>query len=286
MKEILVIGGTGTIGRSVVDRLRDNDESYRLLIRDEAVAGQLTSQGVPCTTGALGDWPTVEAALATAHTVFLLTGPSEQMLELHRGLIDRAVTAGVEKIVRVSAEPAQVGSPLPNYDDHGRADEHLVEAPITHVILRPHYFMQNMEIIHAETIKTNNMFAQYLGETKIPMVDTRDIAAAAHRCLTTERFDSQTFVITGPRSISFGDIAVTLSAQLGRDIHYQNLSYEQQAAGFEAAGLPDAIVASVMGLFKSWTEQPVHDATTDFEHITGTSPTDIETHIADFARLF
>ena len=196
------------------------------------------------------------------------------------------MAAGVEKIVRLSAEPARVGSPLPNYDDHGRADQHLIEAPISHVIVRPHYFMQNIANMHGDMIKANNMFAQYLGESKIPMIDTRDIAAAAHSCLTTDDFDNQTWVITGPRPLSFGDVAAALSAQLGRDIHYHSLAYEKQEAGLKAAGIPDAVVTSVMGLFKSWSEQPVHDTTTGFEQITSRAPTDIETYVADFAHLF
>jgi uncharacterized protein YbjT (DUF2867 family) len=228
----------------------------------------------------------VEAALTNVDAIFLLTSPSPEMFELHQGLIDRAVKANVRKIVRLSAEPAHAGSDMPMYDLHGRADDYLKQSDIEYVILRPHYFMQNMLMMHAPSIKETSSFAQYLGDARIPMVDSRDIARVAFLCLTTDEFNNETYVITGPRAISFTDVAKALSKSLDRDIRYVSLSYEDQEKGFKAAGLPDWTAKTVLTLFRSWVETPEHRVSPDFEKITKTKPTDIEKFAADFADSF
>lgn len=284
--EILVIGGTGNIGKPLVKLLQENNANYRVLIRSEANEQQLTSRGIPTVRGALGEWSTVDAALAKVDTVFLLSSPAPEMLELHQGLIDRAVAIGVRKIVRLSAEPADDGSDMGLYDLHGKADAYLEQSGLEYVILRPHYFMQNMETMHAAFIKESNMFAQYLGDARIPMVDARDIAKAAFYCLTSDDFNNETHYITGPRAISFADVASALSKSLGRNIQYVPLSYEDQAAGFKAAGLPDWTTDTVLKLFRIWVEAGVREASPDFEKITKTPATDIEQWAVDFSDSF
>ena len=147
-KEILVLGGTGTIGKTLAELLRENNINYRLLARSETSEEQLKSQNIPSVRGSLGEWQAVEALLTSVNTIFLLTSSSPEVFEQHQGLIDRAVKAVVRKIVRLSAEPAHSGSDMPMYDLHGRADDYLKQSGIEYVILRPHYFMQNM-LMHA-----------------------------------------------------------------------------------------------------------------------------------------
>ena len=284
--EILVIGGTGNIGKPLVELLQKNNANYRVLVRSEANEQQLTSQGIPTVRGALGEWSTVDAALANVDAVFLLSSPTPEMLELHQGLIDRAVTGGVRKIVRLSAQPAEAGSDMGLYDLHGKADEYLKQSGLEFVILRPHYFMQNMETMHAPFIKENNMFAQYLGDARIPMVDARDVAKATFYCLTSDEFNNKTHYITGPRAISFADVAGALSKSLDRDIQYVPLSYEEQVAGFKTAELPDWTTDTVMKLFRIWDEAGMQEASPDFEKITKTPAVDIDQYAADFAGSF
>ncbi len=284
--EILVIGGTGMVGTSLVGLLRENQLNYRVLARSKATEERLRAQGDPSVRGALGEWPAVESALANVDMVFLLTSNSPEMFVQHQGLIDRAMKAGVRKIVRLSATPARAGSNMPMYDLHGRADDYLMQSDIEHVVLRPHYFMQNMLLMHAASIKESGTFAQYLGETKIPMVDVRDIAKAAFRCLTTDTFNNATYIITGPRAINFSEVAEALSKALDRDIRYVSLSYEKQEQMFKAMGLPDWIANTVLMLFRTWTETSEHEVSPDFEKIAKTKSTDIEKFTADFVDSF
>mgnify|MGYP001369140346 CR=1 FL=1 len=246
----------------------------------------LCALGIPTVIGELGYWSSIDLALDKVDTVFLLSSPSPEMLELHKGLIDRAVKLGVRKIVRLSAEPAGSGAKMGLYDLYEQADNYLKQSGLAYVILRPHYFMQNIETMHAYFIKENNMFAQFLGDARIPMVDTRDIATASFCCLTSDDFNNQIHYITGPRSISFSDVANALSTSLNRDIQYVPLSFEDQSSGFKTAGLPDWTIDTVMTIFQSWSDSVVCDVSPDFEKITKTKAIDINQWASDYSGCF
>jgi len=283
--EILIIGGTGNIGTPLVNLLKDSDQSYRVLVRSDENEAKMASAGVPTVRAELGDWPSIDAALEGVRTIFLLSAPSPVMSDLHEGLIDRAKSADVRKIVRLSAEPANYSKGLPMYEQHSEVDDYLVASGLDYVILRPHYFMQNIPQMHATFMKDQGMFAQYMGDSRIPMVDARDIAKAALAGLTSDAFNGKVHIITGPQSISFEDVATAFSKSLDKEISYVNLSYEEQKVGLEAYGTPEMIVQTVMTLFKRWSEGEDQPATSDYETITGEKATDIEKFAADFALV-
>ncbi len=64
-KEILVIGGTGTIGKTLVQLLGEKNTNYRVLARSETTQAQLKSQDIPCVKGALGEWDTKKERMTT-----------------------------------------------------------------------------------------------------------------------------------------------------------------------------------------------------------------------------
>lgn len=282
--EILIIGGTGNIGTPLVDLLKKSDQNYRVMVRSDKNEAAMAKLGVPTVRAELGDWPSVEAALENVDTVFLLSAPSPVMSDLHKGLIDRAINAGVGKIVRLSAEPARYSKGLPMYEQHSEVDDYLKATGLNYVILRPHYFMQNIPQMHATFMKERQMFAQYLGDTRIPMVDARDIAKAALIGLASDKIDGRIIYVTGPEAISFHDVAQAFSKPLGKAIQYVDLSFEDQKAGLEAYGTPDMIVNTVMTLFKRWSEGDDQPVCVDFEEITGSKATSIGQFASDVAE--
>lgn len=283
-ESILVIGGTGNVGTLLVDLLKTKQANFKVLVRSADKQAKLTDQGIDTVMGALGDWDSIELALEGIDTVFLLSSPEMNFLALHTGLIDRAVASGVRKIVRMSSQPAQTNPEVPMYDMHIKADHYLEQSGLQYAILRPDYFMQNMENMHVPYIKEQSMFAQYLGEARIPMVDTRDIASAAYHCLMSDDFNGKTHYITGPESISFYDVAKALSDALGRQINYVALTEDDQINGLKAAGVPDPVIAGVMTVFKGWVEAKVRLPQSDFEKITGGKAISIEQYSKDFAQ--
>ena len=157
MKKTLIIGGTGTIGQSLVELMQKSGEDYVVLARSPEKAKPLQDQGITTVIGELGDWNQIENLLSGIDTVFLLTNPSPDQVTLQNGLIDRAVAQGVRKIVKISALGAKPGSPIHLADWHGQTEEHLKASGLQYVILQSHSFMQNI-LMSQPTIKQQSFF--------------------------------------------------------------------------------------------------------------------------------
>ncbi|MFT4567199.1 MAG: hypothetical protein ACI9FN_002163 [Saprospiraceae bacterium] len=107
------------------------------------------------------------------------------------GLIDLAKEMGVRKIVKLSAIGAETGSILHIADWHGQIEDHLKTSGLDYINLRPHSLVQNM-LMHLGSIKSQNCFYESVGNTKIPMIDTRDVAQASFDCLMKDEVNSKT----------------------------------------------------------------------------------------------
>src|SRR5690242_2496337 len=98
----LVTGGTGTLGRRVVPRLRDAGYSVRVLSRRsrEAAKGQ---EGVEFVTGDLATGEGVEAAVEGAEIIVHCAGGIKGDEELARNLVQAASRAevGVRHLVYI-----------------------------------------------------------------------------------------------------------------------------------------------------------------------------------------
>jgi uncharacterized protein YbjT (DUF2867 family) len=95
---ILVTGGTGTLGRRVVARLRDARRDVRVLSRQ----AREPEEGVEYVTGDLDTGDGVEAALQGAGTVIHLAGAQKGDGEKAATLVAAASRAGVRHLVHIS----------------------------------------------------------------------------------------------------------------------------------------------------------------------------------------
>ncbi len=282
---ILLIGGTGTTGRSLVDLFKNSSASYRVMVRNPDKALELENQGVPTIKAALGDWESVDRALEGTDTVFLLSSPGPQSVSEQNGLIDRAKVAGVRKVVKISAVGAKSGSDIHLADWHGQIEEHLKDSGLDYVILRPHSFMQNT-LMSIPTIKEQNVLYQSMGSSKIPMVDTRDIAKVSFECLTKDEFNNKTYEITGPEAVGYEDVAEALSSHCKKSISYVAIPSEAHNAAMKQAGVPEWLADDLTKMSQAWSARPINKPTSDFKTITQSQGHNIHDFARDYATYF
>ena len=98
MSLILVTGGTGTLGRLVVARLRAADHAVRVLSRQSREA----EDGVEYVTGDLATGEGVEAAVEGAEIVIHCAGSSKGDEDKAAHLVRAAVQAGTRHLVYIS----------------------------------------------------------------------------------------------------------------------------------------------------------------------------------------
>lgn len=248
MSAVLVTGGTGFVGRTLVAALRDDGIATRVLVRPGR-AGRALPAGVDAVTGDLEDPASLEAACAGIDTLFHLAGlahveDSPPAAERHwrvnaegtRHLVAAARARGVARMVLVSSVKAMAdpgtgcadedwpGEPATAYGRAKRAAEQaLLEAcgPDLHgVVLRP-------ALIYGAGVAGNlGRMLEAIGRRRwlpLPavsnrrsMVDVRDVAAAARMVAFEPRARGRIYILADGRDYSSRQVQDAMLQALGR----------------------------------------------------------------------
>jgi len=137
---VLVTGGTGTVGRSLVAEFaRDPLVQVRVLTRNPAAD---LPAGVVLQVGDLEDARGLAQAMAGCNGLFLLTSGT-RIAQHDASAVAAAVRAGVEHVVKLSALGVGRGGQDPITRWHRSGEQTLQESGLSCTILRPTGFMSN-----------------------------------------------------------------------------------------------------------------------------------------------
>jgi uncharacterized protein YbjT (DUF2867 family) len=215
---ILVTGGTGTVGSHVVRELLARSQNVKVLTRDPAKTSSLPAGAQPV-AGNLLDPATVRRAFDGIDAVFLLNAVSQT--EASEGLM--AVTAmreaGVKRIVYLSVHHAEKAAWLPHFGAKVGIEEAIKRSGIPFTILRPNNFYQN-DFWFKDVILQFGVYPQPIGGAGLSRVDVRDIAEAAAISLASSAHEGQTYDLVGPDVHTGESTASVWSEVLGRPIRY------------------------------------------------------------------
>jgi len=228
MKRILILGGTGFVGRHICTRLSQAGWSAIVPSRSPAAARHLAGlPRVDVVPGDVHDEATLIRLLAGADAVVnlvaILHGSEaafEQVhVELPKKLARACAAAGVRRLVQISALGAALDGPSMYQRSKARGEAVLhTEAAADFLdltVLRP-------SVIFGAQDKFLNVFAQLQrmfpliplagADTRFQPVWVEDVAAAVMRCLQDDATIGQTFEACGPEVFTLRDL-VRLAGQ-------------------------------------------------------------------------
>ena len=121
-------------------------------------------------------------------------------------------------------------------------DDLIASSGVAYRALTNPYFMDNT-IRQVESIKNQGVFFWPIaGDRKLPTVATRDIAAAASRLLLDASWSGVGEVpLLGPEDLSFNDMAEIMSQVLGKEVRFQQITFEAYKDRFVRLGMSDAM---------------------------------------------
>jgi uncharacterized protein YbjT (DUF2867 family) len=281
---ILVTGGTGNTGSVLVDLLTQRGAPVRVMVRGHGDAAKFDAARVSVVVADFDDAQSITAALAGANQAYLVTPSSEKAAEQQMRFAEIAVDSGVRHLVVLSQFAAEPNSPVRFLRWHAEVERRVRELGIGYTFLRPNLFFQGL-LAFAGTIAADSRFFAPIGDARVSAVDVRDIAAVAAVTLTEPGHDGQIYTITGPAAITHGEIAAALSAALGREITFVDVSPQ-----VFAEGLRDVLPAwQVDGLLEDYAHYvrgeaaEVYPAVAD---VTGRQPRNIEQFARDYMAAF
>lgn len=234
---ILVTGGTGTVGSALLRELSARQVPVRVLVRDRARV-PVPSPLVEVVEGDLSDSARLRDILSGIERVFLLSPSAPDQVVLQGNVVEAIQNTGRPiHIVKVSTLGAGPEAPVPLARWHAVTEAQIRTAAVPATVLRPHVFMQNL-IGSAETISSDGLFFGALGDAALPFIDARDVAAVAAEILTHGGHEGRTYTLTGPQSLSYTQMATTLSSVLGRSVRYIDLPLERYHEMLVGMGCP------------------------------------------------
>jgi uncharacterized protein YbjT (DUF2867 family) len=198
----LVLGGTGKTGRRVAERLRALGRRIRVGARSSSPRFDWNDQGT---------WP---SALVDVTAVYIAFAPDLAVpgaTETIRAFTELAVNAGVQRLVLLSGRG----------EEEARACEHIVqEAGVPWTIIRAGWFSQNFsEGAFLDMVKAG-IIALPAGPVPEPFIDADDIADVATAALTEAGHEYEVYEVTGPRLLTFADVAREISQASGREVRF------------------------------------------------------------------
>ena len=282
---VVVIGATGRMGSEVVKALIAKGEKVRALVRDPQRAGAIQVPGVELVVGDVEKPDTWDAALQDVDKVFLLSPEGPQMAEQHGKFADAAKRAGVRHLVRMSILVSNPDSPLVIGKWHGEADQNVANSGIPYTIIRPTYLMQNL-IGSARMIASDGAFSGAMGNGKVGVIDTRDVGNVAATVLTSDDHEGKTYPLTGPEALSMGELAGKLSAVLGKEVKYVNVSQEDAKADMMAMGMPDWMADGWVAIAMMISTGAANIVTPMVKEVIGEEPRSFDQFARDHADAF
>jgi uncharacterized protein YbjT (DUF2867 family) len=110
-------------------------------------------------------------------------------------------------------------------------------------MLRPAFFMQNLETAYRASIRDHNRIRLPAGRGRTSFVDTRDVADIAALALTNPADHAgRAYTLTGAEALGWNAVASILSAELSRPIHYEPIGLLSARLEMKADALPPAYV--------------------------------------------
>jgi uncharacterized protein YbjT (DUF2867 family) len=248
---IVITTPTGQIGRQVLGTLLESGEQLRVIARDPSQLPAGVREDLDIVEGSHGDAAVVDKAFAGADAVLWLTpadrrAPSVEAAfagftrpaaeAFHRHGVGRVV--GVSVLGRGTPWAAQAGFATGSL----AMDDLIAASGVAYRALANPYFMENT-VLQAESIKNQGLFfSPIAGDRKLPAVATRDIAAAASRLLLDASWSGAGEVpLLGPEDLSYNDMAEIMSQVLGKDVRFQQITFEAYQDRFVRLGTSDAM---------------------------------------------
>ena len=218
---LLVIGGTGTLGRQIVLQALTKGYQVRCVVRNFRKANFLKEWGAELVYGDLTRPETIPPCLKGITAVIDASTSRANELEALKKvdwegklcLIEAAKLANIQKFIFFSAQNVEQFETIPLMKVKNGIEIKLKESNIPYTIFRLTGFYQGLIEQYAIPILENLPIWVTNETTQISYMDTQDIAKFCLRSLQIPQTTNQTFVLNGSKGWISSEI-ITLCEQL------------------------------------------------------------------------
>lgn len=258
----LVLAGTGKIGRRIVARLTERGVPTRVGSRSGTPAFDWDDQN---------GWDAALEGVATAYISYVPDLAVPGATDAIRVFVEKAKYHGVKRLVLLSGRG----------EEEAQACERIVQASgLEWTVVRANWFDQNFSEGEFLGMVQSGTITLPAGDIPEPFVDVNDIADVAVAALTEDGHAGEIYEVSGPRLLTFTDVAAELSRATGREIRYIDIPHEAFVDGLRQSGAPEEMVWLLGYLFSTVLDGRNASVCDGVQRALGREPADF----ADFAR--
>jgi uncharacterized protein YbjT (DUF2867 family) len=281
---ILVTGATGNVGSEVVKQLAQAGHKVRALVRDPKEATGKLPTTVDVVIGDLDNVDSLINAMKGVAKMYMLAPLTPSLQQYEINLVEAARRTKLQHIVKHSVLGAQWESiTLAKWH---RAGERLVEATASQwAHIRPSGFYANA-LGWAAMVRSGGTVYYPTGEGKHGVVDPRDVASVAVKCLTEPGHSAKTYDVTGPVALSTREQVEIIGRAIGKQLKFVDIPEQVARDSMLGAGTP-AVIAELTLEFCAAIKSGHGATVTDtVKKLTGKTPRTFESWTQEMASQF
>ncbi len=250
---IIVTGGSGQLGRDIVERLLKRVDSARVAVsvRDPRKVDDLSKRGVRVRKADFNDASSLRAAFEGASQVLLVSSNARAFggdpVAQHRTAIDAARDAGARRILYTSHQAASPTSAFGPARDHATTEGLLAASNLPFTSLRNGFYANTVSRLLGDAAKTGELKAPADG--KVSWTAHADLAEAAALILANEGSFDGRVTLTASEAIDLAEVAAIASELAGRAIKRVTISDEEYAAAMAARGMAEGAARVSLAIF-------------------------------------
>ena len=206
--QVLVVGGTGTLGRQIARRAIDSGHQVRCMVRKPRKGAFLQEWGCELTCGDLLDPETIDYALDGVDAVIdAATSRPDDSASVYTtdwdgklNLLRACETAGVKRYVFLSLLAAEKHLNVPLMDIKFCTERLLADSSFDYTILQGVAFMQGLIGQIAIPVLENQTVWVSETPTAVAYMNTQDVARFAVAALERPETIRRSFPVVGPKA--------------------------------------------------------------------------------------
>ncbi|WP_170359643.1 NmrA family NAD(P)-binding protein [Ruegeria arenilitoris] len=207
-QSILVLGATGKTGSRIATRLEEKGQTVR--------RGSRNSE-TPFDWEQPQTWPAILEGVSAAYISYFPDIAFPGAVEQVEAFTALAREKGLQRLVLLTGRG----------EFHAERAEAVVRnSGVPFTIVRAAWFAQNFSEGALLSPVMAGVLPMPAGDVREPIIDVDDIADVAVAALTEEGHDGELYEVTGPRLMTFADMAAELSRAMGRTVQYLPISFE------------------------------------------------------------
>lgn len=246
MKKMMITGASGHLGRAIVEELLKTvpPAQIAILVRDEKKVQDLQQKGVDVRIGDYHRPETLRAAFEGMDRLLLISSSDfNNRLGQHKNAVDAAVQAGVQHILYTGIHIRNMDhSPIkPLLGDHIETENYIRASGLTYTLLQNGLYSDIVPMfLGPQVLETGVYFPA--GDGKVAFAPRQEMAIAIAKILQSDAYNNQAVPLAGSESVSFADIAETLSKDAGKTVPYISPTAAEYESALRNAGVSEDLI--------------------------------------------